>query len=138
MCVAHLTQLLVEALDRRAVIWAQNPLRIDEWSEPEPDIALLRPPVGRYVAAHPSPGDALLVVEVADASTESDQRHKLPLYATAGIPEAWLVDLGAARLDVYEEPADDGYATLRSLTAGDVVAPTAFPDLALPVAQLLP
>jgi Uma2 family endonuclease len=99
---------------------------------PGPDLAVLRPPRGRYRVRHPEPGDTRLVVEVAD-TIEFDREVKLPLYARAGIPEAWLVDLDDEVLEVYRVPARRGYRETRRLDRDTPVALHAVPDVELAV-----
>ena len=77
------------------------------------------------------------VIEVADTSLEVDREVKFPIYARAGVPEAWLLDVSAERLEVYRHPTAQGYQDVRLLRQGAPVAPQAFPDLALTVDDLL-
>lgn len=105
-----LGDLLREALGRRAIVAVQNPVWLDDHTEPLPDIALLRPRPDYYRNGHPTPDAVLLIIEVADSSLAYDRDVKLPRYARAGIPEAWLVDLGGRRLLRYSRPAGAGYA----------------------------
>jgi Uma2 family endonuclease len=135
--VARLQALLQEAVGRRAIVWVQNPLRLGEHSEPEPDLALLRPREDYYAAAHPGPEDVLLVVEVADTSADYDRQVKVPLYARHGIAEAWLLDLERGQVEVYRRPSAGGYGERRVLGPGDALSPLAFPDIALPLDQLM-
>lgn len=114
----------------RAIVSVQDPLHLDEFSEPEPDLALLQPRDDFYRAAHPQPQDVLLVIEVAESSLAYDRDVKLPLYARHGIPEAWLVDLDGRRLERYAQPQADGYAvheTLSDLASVPLPAPTGGP-----------
>lgn len=120
----------------RAVVAVHDPLRLVE-SEPQPDLMLLSPRPGGYWDSHPGPRDVLLVVEVADTSARNDREVKLPLYAEAGVPEAWLVDLVAGRLEVHREPRPDGYHSIVLVRAGDTVAPAAFPEAAVEAGTLL-
>ena len=136
-CVARLSALLTVALQGEAIVWVQNPVRLDEWSEPQPDLTLLRPSVDYYAAAHPGPADVLLVVEVADTSAASDRAFKLPRYAAAGIVEVWLVDLAAATVEVWSAPEGRTYGQVRRTVAGDRLAPAAFPGVSLAVDPLL-
>lgn len=143
LCVARLTRIFLQRFGERAVVWPQNPLRIDSYTEVQPDLCLLRPPEGRYADRPPAPEDALLVVEVADTTVATDRRHKLPLYARAGIREAWLVDLVAGRLEVHlaaepesrssDRPSDlaedRAYPEVRRMQGGSVT-PRAFEDMA--------
>jgi hypothetical protein len=120
-----------------AIVSVQNPVRLGEYSEPEPDLALLRPRADFYASAHPTPADVLLLVEIADTSLDFDRGVKAPLYARAGIPEVWLVDLGGETVAVYREPSPEGYRATRVLRAGERVATLAFPERELAVAALL-
>ena len=121
-CVDALTRLLSRLVGDAGVVRVQNPLVLGSRWEPQPDLALLRPRADGYRAAHPGPGDVLLVIEVADTSLESDRDVKLPLYAAAGIPEAWLVDLEHDVIEVQREPGPEGYREVRALRRGDTVA----------------
>ena len=91
-----------------------------------------------YALAHPRPEDVLLLVEVADSTLAYDRRVKLPLYAAAGIPESWLLNLRDDVIEAHADPSPDGYRTVRRYRAGDDIAPAAFPDLVIPVSQLIP
>jgi Uma2 family endonuclease len=116
---------------------AQNPLRLDDHSEPEPDFMLLKPSPDDYTSRHPRPDEAFLLVEVADASLDYDLEEKLPAYGHAGVAEVWIVNLRDQSLEVYREPHFTGYGGKTILRAGDTVAPLAFPDAAVDVAELL-
>jgi Uma2 family endonuclease len=94
-CVNFLSNTLVAALHERAIVQTQGPIRLDEYSEPQPDLALLRPRPDFYGSAHPTPADVLLVSEVADTTLAFDRDVKVPIYARFGIPEVWLVDIEA-------------------------------------------
>lgn len=113
--VKLLANRLKELVGTDAIVAVQDPVWLDDHSEPIPDIALLRPRADWYRNGHPGPDDVLLLIEVADTSLTYDREVKLPRYARAGIPEVWLVDLGGRRLDIHRCPAGHGY--------GEVVAP---------------
>lgn len=132
-----LDQILTLAVGRRAIVWGQNPVRIGDWSLPQPDVMLLRAVEHRYGAQHPRPEDALLVVEVADSTESKDRRIKMPLYARAGIPEYWLVLVRRGRVEVHRAPGPDGYGEVRLLQRGDTLSPLAFPDVTLSVDEVL-
>ncbi len=121
----------------RALINVQNPIRLGDFGEPEPDIALLRPQPDFYATGHPGPEDVLLVVEVAETSAGYDRQVKVPLYARWGIPEAWLVDLEQDRMEVYRGPSPDGYREVQVVARGEQIAPAAFPEAKLRVDDLL-
>jgi Uma2 family endonuclease len=97
-CVTRLTALFAPLAGGAATLSIQNPVILAEYQEPQPDVALLRYRADGYGTAHPQTADVLLVIEVAETSAHSDRRIKMPLYARAGVPEAWLVDLPAEHL----------------------------------------
>lgn len=136
-CVKWLLRQLSAALGERAVIGAQDPVRLDPFSEPEPDISVLRPRDDLYRGAHPGPADLQLVIEVADSSLYLDRQVKAPLYAAAGVPELWLVDLRTEGVEVHREPRPGGYATSQRFGRGELLSPLAFPDVQLSVSELL-
>ena len=110
-------QLTTNPAGRAALVWVQNPLRLGKHDEPQPDVLLLRPHPGGYRKAHPTPADVLLVIEVADRSVRYDRETKLRLYAAAGIPEAWLVNLPSDTIETCADPGPNGYRTV-PMTAG--------------------
>ena len=105
---AAIVDLLARHFGRSAqasvFIRCQNPLRLDGLSEPEPDIAILKPRADFYTTGHPGPADALLVIEVADSSLAYDLGVKVPLYARHGIPEVWVIDATTRQTRVFREP----------------------------------
>ena len=135
--VRRLQRLLQSAVGGRASLSVQCPVRLGEYSEPEPDLALLRPREDDYASAHPGPEDVLLVVEVADSSAEYDRQVKAPLYARHGIGELWLIDLERGQVEVCRRPGPEGYAEVVVVGPGDVLSPLALPDISLPVAEML-
>jgi len=136
--VNRLTALFTSRLGGEVVVQIQNPLLLrTEDSEPQPDVALLRPRTDFYTRGHPEAHDVYLVIEVADTSVAADREVKFPIYARAGVPEAWLLDVSAERLEVHWHPNPDGYQDVRYFQRGESVAPQAFPDLALTVDALL-
>jgi Uma2 family endonuclease len=117
-CVDRLAQLFFEQVGRRAIVRVQSPIRLGEHSEPQPDVTLLRPHPDFYAASHPRPEDVLLVVEVAETSAQLDRAVKAPLYARAGIPELWLVDLEAEAIVVHRLASSEGYRDVRTARRG--------------------
>jgi Uma2 family endonuclease len=107
--VTCLTRALVRAVQDQALVLVQNPVRLSRYSEPQPDLALLRPREDFYRAHHPRAGDVLPIVEVAAASSRFDRERKMPLYAAHGIAEAWLVDLNGQRLVRHRAPEHGAY-----------------------------
>lgn len=129
-CVNRLTHWLVTGVRDRAVVAVQNPIQVGDFSEPQPDLVLLRPRPDFYAEHHAFPGDVFLVVEVADSSLRFDLQRKTPLYIAAGIPEVWVVDLGGVVVVTRG-------AAVHEVRAGESLAPLAFPDVVLDVAALL-
>lgn len=135
-CVNDLAQTLGERLLRRALLSVQNPVRLSRYSEPEPDIALLRLRNDRYRGSLPAPDDTLLVVEVADSSLAYDRGLKLSIYAEAGIPEVWIADLEAERVEVYRAPVSGSYSQSLTYQRGSSVSPVALPEISLTVDEI--
>jgi Uma2 family endonuclease len=133
--VNSLTELLIMRLGGRAVVSVQNPVALGEHSEPQPDLAVLRRRAD-YKHAEPATGDVLLLIEVADTSLAYDRRVKLRLYAESGIPEYWLIDASAETVEVHRRPRPDGYAETRQGSGDAAVAPEAFPDVSLRLAEI--
>ena len=120
--VSGLTLALVRACGDLATVSPQNPVRLDRLNEPQPDFAMLRLRADRYRTEHPGPADVLLLVEVADSSLRFDRTIKLPLYAKAGIPELWIVDLEHRVLDAYRRPLGDEYSERTTHREGEILA----------------
>jgi Uma2 family endonuclease len=136
-CVKRLLRLLDRGVGDRAIVGAQDPIRLGGHSEPQPDLTLLRPRPDFYAQAHPTSQDVLLVVEVADTSVGFDQEVKVPLYARFGLAEVWLVDLAAECIEVHRIPMSEGYQAVQRLQRGQRLSVQAFPDLALAVDDIL-
>ncbi len=131
------TNVLPPRLEGRAIVSVQNPTRLDDVSEPQPDVMLLRWRDDFYAGGHPEPADVLLLIEVSDSTIDYDRNTKLPQYARAGIPEVWIVNRPARRVEGYSEPSDSGYSTVRYAGSGDCIAPQAFPDIVLEVSRII-
>jgi Uma2 family endonuclease len=135
--VNRLIRLFGKSANDRWMMSVQNPLRLDDQSEPEPDFMLLKPTADDYTSHHPQPEDVFLLVEVAAASLEYDREQKLPLYGRSGIPEVWIINLRDATIEVYREPHFTGYGSKTILRAGDKAVLQAFPDTTVDTAELL-
>ena len=136
-CVRRLNRLLSGRVGERAIVDVQNPVRLGEHTEPQPDVVLLRPRPDLFADFLPGPADILLVIEVAEASADADRGVKVPLYARAGIPEVWLVDLAGERIEVYRRPTPQGYQEVQHLRRGARLASQAITDLELGVDEIL-
>lgn len=121
----------------RWIVSTQDPLHLDDFSEPQPDVMLLEPSIDDYTNHHPQPKDVFLLVEVSDSTLDLDRDEKLPAYGRAGISEVWIVNLNELSVEVYREPHFNGYASKTILRAGDQAMILAFPDVAVDVAELL-
>ncbi len=131
----YLTEFFAAASRGRWRTRVQNPVRLDEQSEPQPDLVLAKPIA--YRKRHPQAEEVFLLIEVSDTSVEADQEGKLPAYGRAGITEVWIVNLAELTIEVYREPHFTGYGSKTILRAGDQAKPQAFPDVAVDVAELL-
>ena len=137
-CITDFDELLREALGRRATVRVQCPVRLNSGYEPEPDLAVLRRRADSYSQSHPVPDDVLLLIEVSDFSVRTYRQRKIPIYAQHGIPEVWLADLTRRQVDVYDQPTAAGYARMRTIGADGSLTPAAFPDIVIPVAEVMP
>jgi len=136
-CVNKLNNLFGRILGDKAVVAVQNPVRLSIYSEPEPDIALLRPRADFYSASHPSPAEVLLIVEVADTSIGYDRETKVPLYARAGIPELWIVDLVGEAITQYTQPIRGKYQQQKQAKRGDHLKASTISNLTIMVDEIL-
>ncbi len=131
------TNTLPPQLQGRAIVRVQGPTRLNDNSEPQPDVMLLRWRDDFYRGGHPGPADVLLLVEVADTSVDYDRGAKLSAYARAAIPEVWIANLRDRRIEAYTEPADGEYSNVRHAVPGESIAPQEFPDVVLQVDSVI-
>ncbi|HXG01993.1 MAG TPA: Uma2 family endonuclease [Candidatus Binatia bacterium] len=124
--VDFLSERLGEALRRRVLVRVQSPVRLGPHTEPQPDIALLRRAEDYYRSAHPTARDVWLIVEVADAGVEYD-RARVRLYAEAGVPEVWIIDLAGDQIEVYRAPRSGRYEEAITLRRGADGVPGGLP-----------
>lgn len=136
-CVDRLNRLFSKHVGEAAIVRVQNPISLSHHSELQPDLVLARPKPDFYADAHPGPEAILLVVEVAETSTEVDREIKVPLYAQAGIIEVWLVALPHGHIEVYRNPISTGYREVQSLGLEDALAPLLLPQIILPIGSVL-
>jgi Uma2 family endonuclease len=135
-CVKFLSRLFNELFGKDMLVGTQDPIRLNDFSEPQPDVALLRWRDDFYRSAHPTPADVLLVVEVADTTVETDRKVKVPLYARAGIPEVWLVNIPDERIEVYSDPAGEAYLRAEQFGRGLSAQSQTLKELAVSVEEL--
>jgi Uma2 family endonuclease len=132
-----LTRALVMAVGNRGVVAVQNPVKLDDLSEPQPDFSILRPRPDDYRRATPRPDEVLLIIEVADSSLAYDRAIKRALYARHGIPEFWIVNLQANIVEVCRKPAGEAYTDISTIERGGTLEPQLLPGAAIPAAVLL-
>jgi Uma2 family endonuclease len=141
---AHVTSLhllanaLRDQLGDTALVRTQDPIQLDNWSEPEPDLAIARGTILDYADRHPQPSDVELVAEVADSTLKQDCEIKDKLYAQAGIADYWVVDLKNRQLHIFRNPTPTGYTSHLILTEPNQIAPLSFPNLTLSLTAILP
>jgi Uma2 family endonuclease len=135
--VNTLTRRLVQAVGDRGVVAVQNPVQLDDLSEPQPDFAVLKPREDDYRRATPRPHEVLLLIEVADSSLAYDRNVKRSLYARHGIPEFWIVNLVAREVEVCRLPIGEEYTAISQVGRGGMLEPALLPGVAIPVALLL-
>jgi len=124
---------LVTAAGDKAIVRVQGSIRLHHFLEPQPDLALLRPQPDFYASQLPGPADILLLIEVAESSLAYDRDVKARLYADAGVPEYWLVDLDHDVLLRHREPRSGAYQQVDQHRAGGMLAPAALLGCAVPV-----
>ncbi|MEO1430531.1 MAG: Uma2 family endonuclease [Cyanobacteria bacterium J06633_8] len=136
-CVRRLNNVLPKKLGDRAIISVQNPVGLDDSSEPQPDVVLLKPREDFYASAHPQPKDVFLIIEVADSTIKYDREVKIPLYAEEGVVEVWLVDINSECVEVYREPANGVYQKVDKFNRGKSLIIQAFGDVSISVDDIL-
>jgi Uma2 family endonuclease len=136
--VITLTRLLILRAGERSTLSVQLPVIVGELSVPQPDFALLKPRRDNYSKAHARQGDILLAIEVSDTTLRTDLRIKAPLYARAGIPEYWVVDVNERAVHVFREPGIDGYRKVIIAQGDDELASIELPQVRLRVSEIFP
>lgn len=136
--VRALGRWLSDSVGQQAIVAVQDPIHLDDSSEPQPDIALLKPRGDYYAAAHPGPADTLLIVEVAESSLAYDLGVKAPLYARHGIPEVWVIDAATRNTHRFRGPRPEGYAEQVMITPEEPLACLALPAATTTLTAALP
>lgn len=134
--VRRLVKRLTVLVGDQAIISPQNPVQLNEYTEPQPDIAVLRPRDDNYARAHPQANDVLLIIEVSDTSAGYDRTEKLPRYAAAQIGETWIVDVGQQVVEQYTHPVRGQYAHMHKNFPGEVVTSLTVPAIVLDVSDI--
>jgi Uma2 family endonuclease len=121
--------LFAKTFGEKVYVRSQNPIVLDNFSEPEPDIVLVKPPRRKYLENHPTPNDILLVMEISDTTLAYDRDDKEQAYSRNGIQQYLLLNLQNQTLEDYREPNADGYGAKRTFRSGDVFNLVAFPEI---------
>ncbi|MEO0488267.1 MAG: Uma2 family endonuclease, partial [Cyanobacteria bacterium J06659_2] len=124
----RIEKLLEHRLGDRILVRLQDPIQLDEFSEPEPDIAVVHPKLNFYAEGHPTPAEVYLLIEVADTTLSHDLGIKANLYAAGGIADYWVFSITTQQLHIFREPQADGYQCQLILRAQQSVSPLAFPN----------
>jgi Uma2 family endonuclease len=136
-CVNRLNSLFSVLPRQQVIVSVQNPAQLDNNTELQPDVALLRFRQDYYASEPPGPADILLVIEVSDATIPVDRRIKVPLYARAGIPEVWVVNLQQETVEVYSQPSDGAYKVVSSAQRGQAIPLAGFAGVEIHVDDVL-
>jgi Uma2 family endonuclease len=136
--VSRLNHILTRQLRERAIVTVQSPVILSDYSEPQPDLLVLKPRDDFYTRGHPRPQDVLLLIEVADTTLEYDRDEKIPRYAESQIPEVWLVDASGSEVAQYARPKGNRYQQIRSFEPGEELVAQEVESLVLSVAELFP
>jgi len=121
-CVKQLNKIFIALFGDTHTIGIQDPIRLSDLSEPEPDLSLALGPDSKYIESHPSPSDILLLIEVADSSVDEDRDVKIPLYASSGIPECWIVNIPENKIEVYKSPKHNTYQLKEEYLPGQSIS----------------
>jgi Uma2 family endonuclease len=135
--VNRLAQLFHEIARGTLIVSTQNPIELGPFSQPEPDIGLLRWQDDFYESGHPKAEDVYLLIEVADSTLETDRNIKLPLYAQTGIVEVWIVNLQDNVIEVYRQPIGAKYTVTQIFTSGQTLTIEALPEISIEVNHIL-
>ncbi len=130
--------LLRALLENLAAVYTQDPIALDDNSEPEPDIAVVRIDPLDYATHHPTPSEVYLIIEVADSSLAYDREIKAKIYARAGIADYWILNVNERQLHVFREPTEDGYQSEIILGESASISPLQFPAFNIAIQQMLP
>ncbi|NET28271.1 Uma2 family endonuclease [Okeania sp. SIO1I7] len=136
-CVKRLAELFILGLGKTVTVGIQDPVRLNNNSEPQPDISLLQRRQGVRQTQHPQPENVFLLIEVSDTTIKYDREVKVPLYAENNIVEVWLVNLTEECLEVYRQPTANGYEIMQTFQCGETVTIQALPDVTFTVDEIL-
>lgn len=133
---AQLADLLSAAVGERGMVRVQSPIRLSDDTEVQPDVAVVRVRDDYYRTRHPRAADVLLLVEVSDSTLRFDRDVKVSLYARAGIPEVWVVDLQSEAIHFHLAPTEERYATLASVESPGQISIRSIPGISVDLSKL--
>lgn len=136
--VGRIDNLLQNRLAQQAWIRKEDPIQLDDFSEPEPDIAVVRLDPLDYADHHPTPAEIYLIIEVSDTTFKYDRETKAKAYAKSGIADYWVLDVNERKLHVFREPTQDGYQNEVIFSEESSVLPLQFPNFAIALQEILP
>jgi Uma2 family endonuclease len=127
--VNRLTKLLMRLAGDDAIVSIQNSVQLNDYSEPQPDVALLSPRDDYYAQALARPDDILLLIEVSDTSLDYDREQKLPRYAASNVAEVWIIDVDQQIVEQYSQPMQGQYTQLTKVLFGNTIQSKAMPQI---------
>ncbi len=135
--VTKIVRFLTSIVKDEAIISPQNPVQLNDYTQPQPDIAVLHFREDFYTHAHPTADDILILIEVADTTIQYDRNEKIPRYAAAGILEAWIVDLTQQLIEQYTLPAKGQYTRIQKIFLGELITSPTLPSISLDTSFIL-
>lgn len=135
--VTKIVKFLMGQVKDDALISPQNPIQLNDYTEPQPDIAVLAYRDDYYAQALPTAEDVLIVIEVSDTTLSYDREEKMRRYAQAAIPEAWIVNLSEHVVEQYTVPAQGQYTRIQKVLLGDTITSSVFPTISLNTSLIL-
>lgn len=136
--VRRISRILRNRLENQAEVYTQDPIQLDDFSEPEPDIAVVRINPLDYAAHHPTSSEVYLIIEVADSSLKYDCETKAKAYAKSGIADYWVLDVNERNLHVFREPTQEGYQSEVIFLEDASLSPLQFPQEVIALQDMLP
>jgi Uma2 family endonuclease len=133
----RLEKVLENLLGDRVLVRTQDPIRLDNYSEPEPDVAVVVPNLSFYADHHPTPSEVYLIIEISDTTLRQDCEYKSKLYSQGLIEEYWVLDINQRQLYIFRLPSSGGYLFQQVLSDGEIVSPLAFPEIKLSISDFL-
>jgi Uma2 family endonuclease len=134
--VNRLSEALVDQRGTLGKVSVQNPVQLDDYSEPQPDLLLLKAKPGGYRFGHPQPNEVILAIEVSDSTIDFDRKQKIPRYAAAGIPEVWIVDLEHQQIEQYSQLVNGRFAPPKIQTIENVIESVGLPRITIDIQKL--